>query len=129
MRRSRNGYPQAEIARLSDLSLSELREIWLRRIGTPAPLTSAELTRRWLAWELQAQVRGGLDAPTRRRLRQIAKSLRADPDAGPVHQSSPAPGRVLMREWNGVTHRVLVLDQGFSWNAPSGRSRKPSGKS
>jgi hypothetical protein len=117
MRRSRNGNPQAEIARLSDLSLSELREIWLQRVGTPPPATSAELARRWLAWELQAQVRGGLDVVTRRRLRQLAKTLRSDPDAGSVHQPSPAPGRVLMREWNGVTHRVLVLDDGFSWNA------------
>ena len=22
-----------------------------------------------------------------------------------------------MRAWNGVTHRVLVLDEGFSWNS------------
>jgi hypothetical protein len=117
MRRSRSGNPQVEIARLSDLSLSELREIWLRRLGTPTPPTSTELTRRWLAWELQAQARDGFDAPTRRRLRQIAKALRADPDAGRVHQPSPAPGQVLMREWNGVTHRVVVLDDGFSWNS------------
>jgi len=116
MRRGRNGNPQAELARLSELSLSELREIWLQRIGAPAPATSAEVTRRWLAWELQAQVRGGLDAPTRRRLRQIAKALRADPEVGRAHQPTPAPGRVLMREWNGVTHRVLVLDEGFSCN-------------
>jgi hypothetical protein len=117
MRRSRNGNPQAEIARLSDLSLSELREIWHERIGTTPPRASAELTRRWLAWELQAQARGGLDVVTRRRLRQLGKSLRADPYANPVDYPGPAPGRVLMREWNGVTHRVLVLDEGFSWNS------------
>jgi len=117
MRRSRNGNPQAEIARLSDLSLRELRNIWHERIGSTPPGTSAELTRRWLAWELQAQVRGGLDVVTRRRLRQLGKSLRADPDANPVDHPRPAPGRVLMREWNGVAHRVLVLNDGFSWNA------------
>ena len=22
-----------------------------------------------------------------------------------------------MREWSGVTHRILVLNEGFSWNA------------
>jgi Protein of unknown function (DUF2924) len=98
MHRGRNGNPQAEIARLCDLNLCELREIWQERIGTPPPGTSAEVTRRWLAWELQARIRGGLDAPTRRRLGQLAKSIRADPDADPVHHPSLAPGRVLMRE-------------------------------
>ena len=23
---------------------------------------------------------------------------------------------MLEREWNGVTHRVMVLDEGFAWN-------------
>lgn len=108
---------QAEIARVSDLGLAELRVIWEQRIGTPPPIVSTALTRRWLAWELQAQLRGGFDLATRRRLRQVGKSLRANPAACPVRRPNPAPGSVLMREWNGVTHRVLVLDEGFSWNA------------
>ena len=117
MRRARNGNPQAEIARLNDLSLSELRKVWHERIGTRPPATSAEVTRRWLAWELQAQARGGLDVVTRRRLKQLGKSLRVDPDANPVDYPGAVPGRALMREWNGITHRVLVLDEGFSWNS------------
>jgi hypothetical protein len=117
MRRVPKSTLQAEIARLDGLGLPELREIWQQRIGAPPQLASTELTRRWLSWELQAQVRGGLDAATGRRLRQLGKSLRINPANEPPGRPSPAPGSVLMREWNGVTHRILVLDEGFSWNA------------
>ena len=27
-----------------------------------------------------------------------------------------------MREWHGVLHRVMVLDQGFAWNGTSYKS-------
>jgi hypothetical protein len=117
MRRVPKSTLQAEIARLDGLGLPELREIWQQRIGAPPLLSSTELTRRWLSWELQARVRGGLDAATGRRLRQLGKSLRIYPAREPPARPSAAPGSVLMREWNGVTHRILVLDEGFSWNA------------
>jgi hypothetical protein len=117
MRRVPKSTLQVEIARLDGLGLPELREIWQQRIGAPPQLSSTELTRRWLSWELQARVRGGLDAATGRRLRQLGKSLRINPANEPPARPSAAPGSVLMREWNGVTHRILVLDEGFSWNA------------
>jgi hypothetical protein len=117
MRRVTKSALQAEIARLDGLGLPELRKIWQQHIGTPPQLSSTELTRRWLSWELQARVRGGLDAATGRRLRQLGKSLRTNPAIEPAGRPSATPGSVLMREWNGVTHRILVLDEGFSWNA------------
>lgn len=104
------------MARLSDLGLSELRQVWQQHIGRSPPPIGIELSRRWLTWELQALVRGGLDRTTRRRLRQLSNSLRANPAAGPVERPTAAPGCVLMREWNGVTHRVVGQDEGFLWN-------------
>lgn len=107
---------EAEIAHLGDLSLPELRKLWSDRLGQPPQLASTELTRRWLAWELQAAKQGGLDAATRRHLRQLARSpttssARSTPSGGGVK-----PGIVLTREWAGGTHKVVVLDRGFSWN-------------
>jgi Protein of unknown function (DUF2924) len=26
------------------------------------------------------------------------------------------PGTILVREWDGKSQRVMVLDQGFAWN-------------
>jgi hypothetical protein len=105
---------EAEIASLSNLSLSELRKVWSERLGTPPQFASTELTRRWLAWELQAAKRGGLDGATRRQLRQHARSLTTSSVASSAVRAKP--GTVFIREWRGASHKVVVLDRGFSWN-------------
>jgi hypothetical protein len=116
MRSTYNGTLEAEIARLHDLGLGELRRAWEERLGTPPAIASTELMRRWLSWELQAQARGGFDATTRRRLRQLCKAFRADPSSTTFPDTGPKPGSMLAREWNGVIHRVVVLEEGFAWN-------------
>jgi hypothetical protein len=113
---------EAEIAQLSNLSLAELREVWAERVGSVPQLTSTELTRRWLAWELQAARRGGLDAATRRRLRQLTGSARANSVANAVRHVSVKPGTILTREWAGTIQKVVVLDGSFSWNGRTWRS-------
>ena len=115
MRSAHNGTPEAGIA-LNDLGLAELRRVWKERLGTPPEIASTDLTRRWLLWELQAQARGGFDATTRRRLRQLCKAFRADAPSTPLPDIGLAPGSMLTREWNGVTHRVMALEEGFAWN-------------
>ena len=105
---------EAEIANLSNLSLSELRKVWSERLGTPPQLASTELTRRWLAWELQAAKQGGLDGATRRQLRQHGRSLTTSSVASSAVRAKP--GTVLTREWRGASHKVVVLERGFSWN-------------
>ena len=116
MRSAYDGTLEAEIARLNDLGLDDLRRVWKERLGTPPAVGSTGLTRRWLSWELQARARGGFDATTRRRLRHLGKAFRADPPSAPLPTIGPRPGSVLTREWNGVTHRVMVLEEGFAWN-------------
>lgn len=112
----------AEIAQLDGLGLGALRDLWRQRLGSPPHFASTEVTRLWLAWELQAQARGGYDSATRRRLRQLGNSAKTD--AAPTLTSSIAmkPGTVLTREWAGVTHRVMVLEKGFAWAGQSYRS-------
>jgi hypothetical protein len=116
MRSTYNATLGAEIARLNDLGLAELRRVWKERLGPPPAIASTELPRRWLSWELQAQASGGFDATTRRRLRRFCKAFRADPPSTTLPDSGPRPGSILAREWNGVTHRVIVLEEGFTWN-------------
>ena len=116
MRSTYDSALEAEIARLNDLGLAELRCVWKERLGKPPTLISADLMRRWLSWELQARARGGFDAKTRRRLRQLSKAHRADVPSTTLFHAGPGPGTMLTREWNGVTHRVMVLEEGFAWN-------------
>jgi len=114
----------AGIADLGDFGLEDLRQVWRERLGgTPPVVSSAELMRRWLGWELQARTHAGFDTATRRRLRELSRpfdkaSTRLStrpPDIAPAGRSLP-PGAVLQREHAGKTHRVMVLEKGFAWN-------------
>ena len=112
----------AEIALLGDLDLGALRDLWRQRLGSPPHFASTELTRLWLAWELQAKVRGGYDLATRRRLKQLSKPSKVDGTPTSAALGALKPGTVLTREWGGVTHRVMVLEEGFAWAGQNYRS-------
>jgi hypothetical protein len=64
------------------------------------------LLRHVLAWRAQAEIYGGLDAQTRRLLR----------DERPPRESPVAPGTIISREWRGVTHDVEASDDGFLYD-------------
>jgi len=54
-----------EVRALARLNLEELRTEWRRRYGPPPRLRSPELLAHLLAWRIQADAFGGLDAETR----------------------------------------------------------------
>ena len=109
MRSDRDETLEAEIARLDGLGLQQLRQVWRQRVGPPPQHISIELTRRRLAHELQVKFYGGLKPETRRRLKQLYKAFKADPNHTPSSNLGLEPGLVLAREWNGTEHRVLDL--------------------
>jgi hypothetical protein len=111
-----------EIAQLDGLGLGALRDLWRNRLGSPPHFASTELTRLWLAWELQAKARGGYDLATRRRLKQLSKLSKVDAIPTSAALRALKPGTVLTREWGGVTHRVMVLEEGFAWAGQNYRS-------
>ena len=115
MRSDRELTLEAEIARLDDLGLHELRQVWRQRLGTPPQHMSTELTRRRLAYELQIRAYGGLKPETRRRLKQFYKAFKADPHHTPSSNLGLKPGLVLIREWNGTEHRVTVQEKCFEY--------------
>ncbi len=111
-----------EIAQLDGLGLEALRNLWRQRLGAPQHFASTEMTRLWLAWELQAKARGGYDPATRRRLKQLSNPSKSDLPPASTGSSAPKPGTVLTREWDGTTHRVMVLEEGFAWAGQNYRS-------
>lgn len=112
----------AEIAQLDGLGLEELRNLWRDRIGSPPHFASTEVTRLWLAWELQAKVRGGFGSATRRRLKQLITASKGDFSSAPTAATALKLGTVLTRQWGGKTHRVMVLENGFAWAGQNYRS-------
>ncbi len=135
-----------EIARLRGLDVGQLRARWhtvFRRRAPPH--LPRHLLFRILAYRLQADQLGDLDAGSQRLLDRIGSGsrLQADRlgelDAGQppafdrigtgsldetdrlvadLHRSRTElkPGTLLTREWDGHLQRVIVLADGFSWN-------------
>lgn len=90
------------VAALQAMSLHELRAEWQRRYGEPPRHRAADLLRRVLAWRIQADIHGGLDAPTRRMLERDHSEVKV----------SATPGMRLAREWAGRRHEVCVIESG-----------------
>jgi hypothetical protein len=118
---SKTSSVEAEIARLRGLDVKALRARWRRSFGRGAsPRLARHLLFAMLAYRLQTEVMGDLDAETVRFLKQIdlTPSKRA---AVPLTQAFErrrrdlSPGTALTREWEGQHHKVMVLDGGFAW--------------
>ena len=73
-----------------------------------------------VAYRIQAEALGDLDADTVRLLRNVG-AARSEPEVGPLtdafdrRRRKLLPGTVLTREWNGHNHRVMVVAEGFAW--------------
>lgn len=128
MGRARSGARKAtevsledEIARLRDLDIETLRARWRTVFGGKAPThLPRHLLFAIIAYRLQAEVFGDLDAETLRLLKRIdlaPSKIDAVPLTNALEQRRRelSPGTILIREWNGQTHRVMVEEQGFAW--------------
>lgn len=99
------------LADLEALDRAGLARLWSGLIGGAVPACMSQpMQRRFIAVELQAQTEGGLPAALLARLDRIA--------AGEERKATPRvkPGARLLREWNGTTHVVDVLPDGYLWN-------------
>jgi hypothetical protein len=104
------------LTRLPDLDLSELRQQWRALYKAEAsPHLSRELLVRAVAYRMQEVALRGLRPVRQRQLRQIAQQFKETGAANIPARPSLKPGTRLMREWQGRTYEVLVLDDGFSW--------------
>jgi Protein of unknown function (DUF2924) len=123
----------AELDRIFTLDDASLRRRWRRLIGRPMPKgLGRSLALRILAYYQQVQHFGDLD---RASLQALADSLGAprrptpagpdNSDLEPVSEAAKArigtgvilrPGTLLVRAHEGLSHRVMVLEEGFAWN-------------
>jgi hypothetical protein len=111
------------LARLPDLEIGELRQHWRALYKAEAsPHLSRELLVRAVAHHMQELALGGLRPQRQRQLRQIAQQLKQTGAANTPLRPELKPGAWLVREWQGRTYDVLVLDGGFSWQGTHHRS-------
>jgi hypothetical protein len=111
------------LSRLPELDLGELRRQWRSLYKTPAsPNLSRELLVRAVAYRMQELGRGGLRPEPQRQLLRIAQQFKETGEATIRARPALKPGTRLMREWQGRSYDVLVLDDGFSWQGRRYRS-------
>lgn len=113
----------AALERLPALDLHQLRVRWRKTFRKQAPEhLGRSLLIRIIAYKLQEQAYGGLDRECVRYLETIAANLKAglgpkSVPAVPDHRAAKLrPGTMLLREYEGVVHRVSVMSDGFIWN-------------
>ena len=110
-----------EIARLRGLDLEELQARWHTAFRRRAPPhLPRHLLFHILAYRLQADRLGELDADSRRLLDRIGSWASDETDRLVTDfnrsRTELKPGTLLTREWGGHLQRVMVLADGFSWN-------------
>lgn len=120
---SRTGELDAQLAALARTAYPDLRAQWQRLFRSrPPKKLGRETLELAVAWKLQERVFGGLSSPNNRQLASLAQSLRTSGDIAKARTVRPKRGATLLREWNGETHQVLVLDAGFQWRGRRWRS-------
>jgi hypothetical protein len=118
-----NAVSEEALSRLPTLEIAELRQQWRSLYKTQAPPNfSRELLVRAVAYRMQELARGGLRPEPRRQLLRIAQQFKQTGEATIRARPNLRPGTRLMREWQGRTYDVLVLDDGFSWRGTGYRS-------
>jgi hypothetical protein len=97
----------AEIAGLSKADIKDLRERWKTLYGKePSGHIGRSILIGVIAYRLQEKAFGGLKPSAQRILDRVCdgRGESAQP------RSRAGAGTVLIREWRGVRHRVIVLD-------------------
>ena len=112
-----------EITGLQSLGIEQLKARWRTLYKTEAPARfSRDLLIGAVAYRMQERVLGGLRPATRRLFQRVVANAQARRPLklGPMRKLEP--GAVLIREWGGIKHRVMVRASGFSLGGKEYRS-------
>jgi hypothetical protein len=114
---------EAEIRKLTALPRKALAERWRAIFEADPP---KGVRKRFLigavAYEMQARRYGDLKPMLRRRLLNIGEGYSIDGAARGVTSVKLKSGARIFRDWNGLTHMVEVVEDGFIWNGGQYRS-------
>lgn len=114
---------EVELAPLRDMNAPDLRKEWARLYRSHPPRKlSRDLLQLGVAWKLQERAFGGHSALTKRQIAELRQAMEAKADLTKARTVRLRPGARLIREWNGETHEVLVVEEGFQWRGKTWRS-------
>lgn len=112
---------EEQIVLLPAMPPAQLRALWREVWRRPAPDIGFDLLRRGIAWKLQARVHGDLPSHVKREIDGVLTRLRRGDAVAPARPSL-RPGTRLVREWQGKTYQVVVLERGYEFDGRHYRS-------
>ena len=104
---------QSQLEELKTLNREQLAKRWQQCFGVSAPhLCRTPLLRQAIAWHLQTKALGGLSLLEKRQIQsnEIAQT------------NKPSIGSRLVRVWQGKTHQVTVLSDGYLYENQTWKS-------
>ena len=117
--RAATGAPElgSEFADLDNQSRAQLRDLWQKELREKPPgCFGRELLALGIAYARQEQRYGGLRKSSVRELERLfGRALTGSLGESRVPPAG-RPGTVLVREWQGMTHHVTIVTDGFVWN-------------
>jgi hypothetical protein len=109
---------EAELHQLTGMPIAQLRLRYAQVFRNDPPKAfGPDLLRRSIAHRIQEKAYGSLSRPAQRLLDQMIKAYAAKPGGRIVLPRRIKPGSVLVREWKGKSHRVMVLAKGFAYDS------------
>ena len=103
-----------QIADLHGKPQAELKVLWQEYFGTEPPAYRRGFLVRGLAQRIQELTFGGLPATHQARLDALVEDKPARHKAV-ANGAALLPGTKLVRDWQGISHHVTVLPDGFEY--------------
>lgn len=109
-----------DLAAMAQMSAAQLQQRWTELLKSSPPNLPISVLRPLLAQLLQERRLGGLPVSKRRELDRLVSDQQ---DGGPTRpRIELTPGTRLIRDWNGRTISVDVLEEGFAFEGKIWRS-------
>ncbi|MBN9597202.1 MAG: DUF2924 domain-containing protein [Afipia sp.] len=103
---------EAEIEQIRSLPVDQLRVLWRQTFKSPPPSAFArDMLGRMICYHMQEKALGGLGRASRRLLDNIGEDK---PEIETARRRLKS-GTVLVREYQGERHSVVVASDGFVW--------------
>src|ERR1700678_597337 len=108
---------ESELRRVAVEPKAQLRARYISLFEHDPPRAfGPDLLRRSVAQRMQENAYGGLSKATQRELNRLVSALIAKPDVSPTVARRAQSGTVLVRDWKGRSHRVVITADGFCYD-------------
>jgi len=113
----------AELARLSCLSVEDLKSSWTEIFSSAAPKNARrDYLLRAITHELQCRQYGGITKTLHRALMKVANAKAGETIEAAKRTRSLKLGARIYREWKGAVHEVEVIDGGYRYEGATFKS-------